>query len=127
MIQFSEKDLLRGTVVPPAWYLIKIDEIGEKPSADGQSTNYPVSGTVIKNADNGDTELANVPIDWMFNSKAIGLAVGFLKAFGVDVVPGKRFDLKAAEGQLIEVWVENDIYQGRKVNRVNHKYRPAQR
>lgn len=123
-IQFGERDLLRGKIVEPAWYVVNIDSIGEAPSKDGGSTNYPVEGTIVRNADNGDESYKGVPIDWNFNSKAIGFAVGFLTAFGVEVKSGVRFDLSNAEGKQIEVFVENDTWQGRPVNRVNHKYRP---
>ena len=123
VVQFSDKDLLRGKVVEPAWYVMHIESVGEAPSKDGGSTNYPVEGVIIKNADNGNEEFKGVPIDWNFNSKAIGFAVGFLQAFGVDVKSGARFDLANAAGKQLEVFVENDTYQGRMVNRVNHKYR----
>ena len=124
VIQFSDRDLLRGKVVEPAWYVVHIDGVGEAPSKDGGSTNYPVEGTIIRNADNGDEEFKGVPLDWNFNSKAIGFAVGFLQSFGVEVKSGARFDLANAAGKDLEVYVENDTYQGRMVNRVNHKYRP---
>jgi hypothetical protein len=124
-ISFSDRDLLRGKVVEPAWYLVSIDNIGEAPSKDGGSTNYPVEGKIIKNADTGSEEFSGVPLDWNFNSKAIGFAVGFLAAFGVDVKAGQRFELANAIGKTIEVFVENGEWQGRIVNRVNHKYRVA--
>lgn len=123
IVSFSQRDLLRGTVVEPAWYLVNIDAIGEAPSKDGGSTNYPVEGTIVKNAEHGGEEYANVPIDWNFNSKALGFAVGFLKSFGVDVKAGARFELANAVGKQVEVFVENGEWQGRMVNRVNHKYR----
>ena len=122
VIQFSEKDLLRGKVVLPGWYLVRIDAVGEAPSKDGGSTNFPVEGTIIRGED-GSSEFSGVPLDWNFNSKAIGFAVGFLKGFGVDVKAGTRFDLKSAENKEILIFVENDTYQGRMVNRVNHKYK----
>lgn len=126
-VQFSDRDLLRGKVITPGWYRVRIDGVGEAPAKDqskGPSTNYPVEGTVLFNGDTGDKEFANVPLDWNFNSKAIGFAVGFLQAFGVEVKSGVRFDLKSAEGREVDVFVENDTYQNRLVNRVNHKYRP---
>jgi len=126
VIQFSDRDLRRGQVLPPAWYRVRIETVGEAPakaSDKGPSTNYPVEGTVLFNADNGDKQFADTPLDWNFNSKAIGFAVGFLQAFGVDVKAGTRFDLKSSEGREVDVFVENDTYQGRLVNRVNHKYR----
>ena len=123
IVQFSERDLLRGKVVEPAWYVVRIDNIGEAPSKDGGSTNYPVEGVIIRNADTGSEDYAGVPLDWNFNSKAIGFAVGFLAAFGVDVKAGARFELANAVGKQVETFVENGEWQGRMVNRVNHKYR----
>lgn len=124
-INFQEKDLLRGKIVQPAWYRVRIDAVGEKLSKNGESTNYPVEATILRNADDGDESFAGVPLDWMFNSKAIGFAVGFLSALGIDVKSGARYDLNATAGKEIEVFVENDLYEGRTVNRVNHKYRAA--
>lgn len=126
VISFSERDLMRGKIITPAWYRVKIDSIGEAPakqSEKGPSTNYPVEATILFNGDSGDVEFAGTPLDWNFNSKAIGFAVGFLQSFGVDVKAGMRFDLKSAEGREVDVFVENDTWQGRLVNRVNHKYR----
>jgi hypothetical protein len=126
VVSFSNRDLMRGKIITPGWYRVKIEGIGEAPakaSEKGPSTNYPVEATILFNGDDGSVEFAGVPVDWNFNSKAIGFAVGFLQAFGVDVKAGTRFDLKSAEGREIDVFVENDTYQGRLVNRVNHKYR----
>jgi len=140
VVTFSDKDLKRGTVLSPGWYRVRIDNVGEVPakaSDKGPSTNYPVEGTVLFNADNGskvmnkkqddgslvEVNLEGLPLDWNFNSKAIGFAVGFLECFGVKVEKGMRFDLNASAGKEIDVFVENGEWQGRIVNRVNHKYR----
>lgn len=123
IIQFEDRDILRGTVLEPAWYRVRIDSIGEALSKDRGSTNYPVEGTVLFNADNGDTKFANVPLDWNFNSKALGFARGFLTALGVEVKSQQRFELAEAVGSEVDVYVENGEWQGRIVNRVNHKYR----
>lgn len=126
VISFSDRDLMRGKIVTPGWFRVRIEAVGEAPakqSEKGPSTNYPVEATILFNGDTGDTEFAGVPIDWNFNSKAIGFAVGFLTSFGVEVKSGTRFDLKSAEGKEVDTFVENDTWQGRLVNRVNHKYR----
>jgi hypothetical protein len=122
-IQFSSRDLLRGKVVQPAWYLVRIEGVGEKLANDGGSTNYPAEATIIKNADTDSEDFAGVPVDWNFNSKAIGFAVGFLQALGVQVNDKDRFDLNAASGMELEVWIENKLYEGRTLNNVTHKYR----
>jgi hypothetical protein len=128
VVEFSNKDLKFGQTVEPAWYLVKIDSVGEEPaktSEKGPSTNYPVEATILQNADTGDKTYAEVPVRWNFNSKAIGFAVGFLKAFGVDVQAGQRMDLAAAEGRYLEVFIGNKEYNSRTINNVDHKYRPA--
>ena len=124
IISFTEQDLLRGKPLDPAWYVVRVDNIGEGPSKDGGSTNYPVEGTIIKDADTGDEKFAGYPLNWNFNSKAMGAARGFLECFNVQVTVKTRYDLASAEGKLLEVYVENGEWQGRIVNRVNHKYRP---
>jgi hypothetical protein len=127
IVSFSQKELLRGTLITPGWYRVTIESVGEQPakqSEKGPSVNYPVEAVVKFNGDNGDVQFAGVPVSWNFNSKAISFAVGFLQAFGVEVKPGTRFDLKSSEGKELDVYIENDTWQGRMVNRVNHKYRP---
>ena len=126
VISFSQRDLMRGKIITPGWYRVRIEAVGESPaktSEKGPSTNYPVEATIQFNGDTGETTFSGVPLDWNFNSKAIGFAVGYLQSFGVDVKAGTRFDLKSSEGLEIDVFVENDTWQGRLVNRVNHKYR----
>lgn len=124
-VSFSNRDLLRGKVIIPDWYRVKIESVGEQPSKDGGSTNYPVEGTVIRNAETGDETFAGMPIDWMFNSKAMGFARGFLEALGVSLEADRRYELGQAAGEVIDIFIENDTWQGRTINRVNHKYRKA--
>lgn len=134
IIEISEKDLLRSVVVEPAWYRVRIDEVGEALSSKGTSTNYTVEGTILFNGDTGATsfkdkegkeiKVTGIPTPyWNFNSLAMGFAVGFLESLNVEVKPGMRVELSAARGKEIDMFIENDTYQGRLVNRTNHKYR----
>ena len=124
IVQFDDKDFLRGKIVAPAWYVMMINEVGEKLSADGGSTNYPTEGTIIKNADDNSEQFAGVPIMWNFNSKAKGFMIGFLNSIGVEPKSGQRVEMAGAVGHVLEVYVENKTYEGRILNSVNHKYRP---
>lgn len=124
-VSFTPDELLRGKVLTPGWYRMLIQSVGEQPSKDGNSTNYPVEGIVIRNADDGSEDFAGVPVIWNFNSKALGFTVGYFQALGIEIQPNTRYELKVGEGQQIDVFVENDTYNGRLVNRINHKYRPA--
>lgn len=127
VVEFTESDLLRSKIVAPAWYRLELGMVSEwNPSKNGDSNNCTIEGTIVANADNGDTEFAGVPITIQFNDKpkARGFIEGFLRALGVDVSVG-RFDLAAANGQHIDAFIENDTYEGRILNRCNHKYRKS--
>jgi len=134
IIEFSAEDLARGTIVPPAWYRVKIGRFQESLSKDGNSTNWVFEDSkIIRNADDGTTtfidangmekQSAGVPLAIRFNSKAKGFTEGLFRALGVDIQAGSRFELKNAEDKEVDVFVENDTYDGRIVNRINHKYR----
>ena len=125
IVSFGEEEFLRGKIVAPAWYLMRIDEVTEKPSKAGDSTNYVIEGIILKNAQDDSTDYAGVPITWMFNSKAMGFMIGFLQSLGVDVKPGMRIELAAAQGKELQVYVENKTFEGRLLNAVNHKYKPV--
>jgi hypothetical protein len=126
MVSFSDSDLLRNKVVEPAWYLLDIQEHRTwTPTKDGQSNNCHFECVIEKNADNGSQDFANVPIELQFNDKpkAKGFIEGFLRGLGVDIQSNARYDLKMAVGKKIEAFIENDNYNGRLINRCNHKYR----
>lgn len=125
MVEFTETDLLRSKIVTPAWYRLLLGMVSEwTPTKDGASNNCTIEGVIQFNADNGDTEYAGVPVTLQFNDKpkARGFIEGFLRGLGVDVEAG-RYDLSKAEGQMIDAFVENETFEGRIRNRINHKYR----
>ena len=126
IVNITQRDLLRGRIVTPDWYRVRVDEIGEKTAKSGTSQNYPVEGTILFNATTGSKEFANVPTPngWLFNEQAMGFAVGFLEACGAAVpATGGRFELGDAVGKEIDVYIENGTWDGRTVNKINHKYR----
>lgn len=119
-ISFTERDLKRGATVEPDFYLVRIDDVGVKPSNDGGSTNYPIDITVIKNANNGSEKFNDVPMTFNFNSKAMGFALGFMKVLNpeLEVKADQKYDLESAKGQMIEVFIGNKEYNGRILNDV---------
>lgn len=130
IIEFSEDDLNRSKIVSPSWYVVEVLRVGTKPSTGNNpetTTIWPIEGRIIRNADNGSVEFAGVPTPagWNFNDnpRAKGFMVGFFNALGAEVKAGQRMDLSAAEGKQLEVFIENDTFEGRVVNRINHKYR----
>ena len=126
MISFSDSDILRNKIVEPGWYVLNIE--GHRtwsPTKDGQSNNCHMETVIEKNSDNGSTDFSGVPIELQFNDKpkARGFIEGFLRGLGVDIQSNTRYDLNSAVGKKIEAYIENDTYNGRIVNRCNHKYR----
>lgn len=123
----SRRDLMRGKIVSePAWYTCMIDSFDDgKPSKDKQSTNYNVEATIIRNADTGDEKDQGIMLIWNFNSKAMGFATGYLAALGTTAELGGRYRLEDSVGKVIDIFVEHDTWDGKTVNRVNHKYRPS--
>src|SRR5574339_869988 len=120
MVDFSESDLLRNKILTPGWYRVAITDVGGwAPSKDGNSQNLPVSGVVKFNADDNSTEFAGVPLEWLYNSspKVRGFIEGFLKGLGVEVQPG-RYDMAAAVGKEVDMYIKNGEYQGRLKNEV---------
>lgn len=127
MLDVTPKDVMRGTVYDPAgWYTVRVDNVGElTPSKNGESMNILIEGTILKNADSGDEKYAGFPTPfWLFNSKAPGFAVGFLRALGEEVVPG-RVNLKIAEGRILDVFIQNNEHEGKITSKVDHQYRPT--
>lgn len=126
VVDFTDSDLLRNKIVEPAWYVLDIQAHRDwSPTKDGQSNNCHFETVIEKNADNGSQDFAGVPIELQFNDKpkARGFIEGFLRGMGVDIQPRTRYDLNSAVGKKIEAFIENDTYNGRLVNRCNHKYR----
>ena len=126
IISFSDSDLLRNKVVEPAWYTLDIQ--GHRtwtPTKDGQSNNCHFDAVIEKNAENGSTDFSGVPIMLQFNDKpaAKGFIEGFLRGWVWTFSRKARYDLNSAVGKKIEAFVGNDTYNGRLVNKVDHKYR----
>lgn len=125
IVEFSDRDLRRGTVVDPSWYRVHIEEIDAEgsPSKDGKSTNYNAEGTILFDADTGDEKFKGVPITWNFNSKAMGFTRGLFEACGLELKSHERYRLEACAGHEIDLYIGNKPYQGRILNDINHQYR----
>lgn len=124
-VDFSKEDIQRGKLFKPAWYVVEVNKISVKQNKKGDGVNYWITGTIINDADNGSTEFAGFPTpqNWLFSSKAKGFMNGFFGAFGIDIEEGTRYDLEGFEGKQLEVFIENQLYEGRMQNTINHKYR----
>lgn len=126
LIQISAKDIKRGIIVEPGWYLVEVEAVNAKTANSGTSQNFNMEGSIIKNADTGELKYAGVPTPqgWLFNEKAISFAIPFLAACGANVgEEGGRYELEDSVGKKLEIFIENGTWEGRTVNKINHKYR----
>lgn len=114
VISVTQKDLLRSKVIKPAWYRAKVERVGEQPAKTDGSTTYPVEAVITQ-----DGDFKGVPLNWTFSEKAPGFAIKFIEACGGKIGPeGGKFDLGKAAGKELKVYVDNELYEGRMVNRV---------
>lgn len=127
IVSFTDSDLLRNKIVPVSWYRLDLKTVSEwSPTKNGDSNNCVIEAVILKDADTGDDANAGVPVTLQFNDKpkARGFIEGFFRALGVDIQANSRYDMQSVAGKQVEAFVENEEYEGRIRNRVNHKYRP---
>lgn len=129
VIDFTEKDLLRGKVVKPNYYLVEIGSASEPMSKDGGSTNYLIDDATILEDETGDKEFTGVPTPrWSFNSKAKGFMIPFFESLNggekIEANSRMRFDNSSLQGKKIYVFIGNKEYEGRMVNEIHNKYKP---
>lgn len=126
VIDFTAEDFLRGKIVEPAWYRVKVGNLSESLSKAGDSTNLVFEDSkILCNADTGSQENTGVMVSIRFNTKAKGFMIGFLQALGAELTPGARFELKAAEDKEVDIFIGNKMYEGRLQNDVTNQYRTA--
>ena len=126
IIDYSVEDLAGSRIIVPSWYRVVCETAEDSLSSKGDSTNTLIRGKVLFNADTGDKEFAGPTPYWNFNTKAKWASAGFFNALdGHEVKPGERRALttEGISGKQLDVFIENDVYDGRTINRINHKYR----
>ena len=127
-IQPTADDLKRGVLIdPPGWYTVKVNSISDWETAkSGNSQNCRVDADIIRNADSGDEKFAGFKApNWMFNDKFMSGPVGFMRALGHELKADERFDLNVGVGQVLDVFIVHDVYQGNTNAKVEHRYRPT--
>lgn len=116
----NKTDILRSKVVdPPGWYPAVLKAVNQKPAKTDGSINTICTFHILEGP------YAGVPIDSLFSEKAPGFAVPLMEALlGRKINPeGEQVDFEKGIGTKIKIYVINDIYQGRKVNKIED-YRP---
>lgn len=111
----NKEDLLRGKTVPPGWYLCEIRDVHQEAAKTDGSLNTNVEFVILEG------QYAGIPIDRSFNEKpkARPFAISFLEALlGRKMKPeGEDLDLTNAKGRKIRVYVKNEQFQNRLINK----------
>lgn len=129
LIEITSQDLKATQIVTPAWYRVLVKKIGDfKVSTSGKSNVCFPEGEILFNADDGSKEFEGcpTPVSWNFNDSARGKQdiVSFVTAItGQEIKEPQRIDLTAAEGKQVDVFIGNDLYEGKMTNKVEGKYR----
>lgn len=127
IIEFSQREILKGKVVKPGFYLVEIDKVSESPSKDGASINYRIDEATILEDEGGDKEFAGVPTPyWNYNSKNPRFMIPFFEAItGEKIEAGTRIGWGSQlQGKKLYVFIDNDKFEGRPVNRIKDDYKP---
>ena len=120
MFNISEEDIKRGTQITQGWYPVLVKNHYEQPAkTDGSRLDY-FEGVIVGG------EFDGVPLQWQFSEKAPGFAIPFLKACGAPIgvaggplEKGGSVDPKKCVGVTLKVFVKNELYQGRMLNKAD--------
>src|SRR5690349_4706117 len=128
IINISERDIKRGTLVKPNYFLVEIQNVSESQSKDGQSINYLIEEGEILQDEFGDKEFAGVPTPrWSFNSKAPGFMIPFYEAITGEKITAAtnfRFDNEFLRGKKLFVFIApKTLDDGRTVNELKNQYK----
>ena len=99
-------------------------------SIDQKSTNWWLKGRVLFNATNGSKGTEDAPIEgvptpfpWIYNSKGSFAAVGFARALGLEIKQGTEFNVAAAIGKEVDMFISNVLYEGTMKNATDGRFR----
>ena len=110
-LKITQEDMLRGKLVEPGWYPVTITGVDEKQSKAGDSLNTIINMVVTEG------NFAGIPLIRLFSEKAPGFAIPFLEALGVTIPKdGGEFEMKNAIGKKLNVYVKNDLWEGKMRN-----------
>jgi hypothetical protein len=120
MFGITESDVKKAVQINQGWYPVLVDNAYEKPASTDGSKLVVFEGHIIGG------EFDGCPLVWQFSEKAPSFAIPFFKALGAPIgekgtefEKGGQFDEKRAIGKTIKVFVKNEMYQGRMLNKAD--------
>lgn len=119
-IAIPKSDLAKSLPIETKWHEFEVGKPYAKPSKDSGSVNYNVPHKLV--GDSNEREIIH-----NFNSKALGMMNTWIAAITnktvqevLDAITGGvlNFDLEQAEGKRVMGKVEQQIYEGRIINKI---------
>ena len=109
----NKEDILRSKAVAPGWYLAVVKSVITKSAKTDGSMNVIFTFKLIGGTYDG------TPVDALYSEKAPGFAVPLMEALLKRKVnpEGEQFDFEKAVGQELLVYIKNEEYQGRMLNK----------
>lgn len=127
ILNFSKAEFLKGMIITPGWYKASIKTFDAKPpkgATDSMNFKYTFAITIP-----GRPEDEKPEIEHIFNSKAKGFMIPFIVAITGkpaqtimdEMTAGSlQFDTEACVGQIVQVKIENEPYEGRLTNKIKN-------
>lgn len=112
MFEVTAEDILRSKIVTPGLYACEIVSYKEDEAKD-KSALHVFEAKIVQPGD-----FLGVPLRIQFSEKAMGFALPFLAALGVDPKKPGKFDPQRFIGKKIRCNVVNDTWQGNPNNKV---------
>lgn len=106
--RITQEDINRTKLVEPgSWYNVKILKVYDEPTKKGDSINTNIDMQIV------DGNFKGAMLFRTFNEKAPGFVIPFVKALtGREPAPDEEYDLTAAEGRSMKVFVRHREYNG---------------
>lgn len=109
-VTFTNDDILRAKLLPPAWYPLLAKKFSEEAAGTDGSALYVWELIVQGGPFNG------VPLRFQVSEKALGMGIEFLEACGIPVLPGQPIELEKTVGKQIDGYSQKGEYKGRPQN-----------
>jgi hypothetical protein len=116
----TREDMLRGKILDPGWYKVRVSKATQEPSSAGDSTNTWIHFTVLGGPEQKDkSKIVETPLRRCFSEKAPGFIVPYLVACGAKVnEDGGEFDVEKSVGKELMVYVKTGMYENKPQNNV---------
>lgn len=109
-VTFTQQDILRSKLLPPAWYPILVKSYSEEQAGTDGSALH-VWELIVEGG-----PFSNVPIRFQVSEKALGMGIDFLEACGFSITTGVPVELDKTVGKKIETFIQRGEYKGRGQN-----------